>query len=159
MCEKWAQLLKSYILKHLSYTWRTQIPCLYTECLCSFKSFNAKSALKMNMSPCKREICQKFSHHTEKKGGKKLHLCTSLISPSSHGAHIKIIDPSSDKEAIAIMLSVDISLLSFFLCWKKMYESAHDLWFCKSKVLAYFTLTVKGDMFILGKANKKTYST
>lgn len=40
-CEKRARLLKHYRLKHGSYTRSTPIPCLYTDCLCSFKSFNA----------------------------------------------------------------------------------------------------------------------
>lgn len=40
-CEKRAQLLKHYRLKHGGFTRSTPIPCLYTDCLCSFKSFNS----------------------------------------------------------------------------------------------------------------------
>ncbi|XP_051526338.1 uncharacterized protein LOC127424872 isoform X1 [Myxocyprinus asiaticus] len=40
-CEKRALLLKHYHIKHGSYTRTTPIPCLHTDCLCSFKSFNA----------------------------------------------------------------------------------------------------------------------
>lgn len=40
-CEKRAQLLKHYRLKHGGYTRTTPIPCLHTDCLCSFKSFNS----------------------------------------------------------------------------------------------------------------------
>lgn len=39
--EKRAQLFKHYRLKHGSYARTTPIPCLHTDCLCSFKSFNA----------------------------------------------------------------------------------------------------------------------
>lgn len=40
-CEKRAQLLKHYRLNHGGFTRSTPIPCLYTDCLCSFKSFNS----------------------------------------------------------------------------------------------------------------------
>ncbi len=45
--EKRAQLFKHYRLKHESYTRTTPIPCLHTDCLCSFMTFNA---LKMHLS-------------------------------------------------------------------------------------------------------------
>ena len=40
-CEKRAQLFKHYRLKHGSYARTEPFPCLYQECLCTFRSLNA----------------------------------------------------------------------------------------------------------------------
>lgn len=40
-CDKRGYLLKHYRLKHGSYARSQPFPCLYQECLCSFKSFNS----------------------------------------------------------------------------------------------------------------------
>lgn len=46
-CEKRGQLFKHYRLKHGSYGRTEPFPCLYQECLCTFKSLNA---LKVHLS-------------------------------------------------------------------------------------------------------------
>lgn len=46
-CDKRGHLLKHYRLKHGSYARSQPFPCLYQECLCTFKSFNS---LKIHLS-------------------------------------------------------------------------------------------------------------
>lgn len=46
-CDKRGHLLKHYRLKHGSYARSQTFPCLYQECLCTFKSFNS---LKIHIS-------------------------------------------------------------------------------------------------------------
>lgn len=41
-CEKRSQLFKHYRLKHGSYARTEPFPCLHQECLCTFKSLNAR---------------------------------------------------------------------------------------------------------------------
>ena len=46
-CEKRAQLFKHYRIKHASFARTEPFPCLYQECVCTFKSLNA---LKVHLS-------------------------------------------------------------------------------------------------------------
>lgn len=46
-CDKRGYLLKHYRIKHGSYARSQPFPCMYQECLCTFKSFNS---LKIHLS-------------------------------------------------------------------------------------------------------------
>lgn len=87
--EKRAQLLKHYRISHGTYSRIVPVPCLHTECPCTFKSFNA---LKVHLSKIhSQHRIPESSSSSRALVSYKCHVCdlTELCSESDYFAHLR----------------------------------------------------------------------